>query len=257
MLKFASHILLFGQNKWLMKNIENSYSHVDKIYIAYSEKPWGYNPNARNIYSNSFDLNIIRNSNFIDKITIIEGDWLTEEAQRNACVDKAKIDNIDYLMIHDTDEFYFHQDFEKMKEFIITHPDYDLYTCGWISFWKSFRYITVPNIVDKIVGNPQIFINLKKNIRFQRKRNPNGISVINIPDVICYHASYALTNSELQEKLKTWGHYNDFNVDAWYNNIWLKWYPDMINLHPVNPSAWYKAIEFNGELPEVLKNMYI
>lgn len=252
-MKFATHIVLFGQDKWIMKCIENAYPHVDRIYIAYSEKPWGYNPNARATYKNSFDLDIIKKSKYIDKITIIEGDWLTEELQRNACVRKAKEDDIDYLMIHDADEFYFHDDFERMKIFIINYPSYDVYTCGWISFWKSFKYITVPAIGQKIVGHPQIFINLKHNIVFNRKRGPSGTQIIDIPNVICYHASYVLTDAELHEKLKTWGHYNDFSVDNWYNNIWLKWTPSMINMHPVNPSAWYKAVEFNEKLPEVLK----
>jgi hypothetical protein len=254
-MKFATHIVLFGQDKWIMKCIENAYPHVDRIYIAYSEKPWGYNPVARTTYKNSFDLNKIRESRFYNKITIIEDDWLTEESQRNACVDRAKADGMDYLMIHDADEFYFHNDFEILKLFIINHPSYDIYTCGWISFWKTFKYITVPNLSTKIVGNPQIFINLNSGVRFQRKRGPTGNQIINIPNVICYHASYVLTNVELQEKLKTWGHYNDFNVDAWYKNIWLKWTPNMINMHPVNPPAWYKAIEFNEKLPEVLKDM--
>jgi hypothetical protein len=254
-MKFATHIVLFGQDKWIMKCIENAYSHVDRIYIAYSEKPWGYNPNARNTYRNSFDLNIIKQSKYINKITIIEGDWLTEESQRNACVDRAKGDNIDYLMIHDADEFYFHDSFEQIKMFIVNHPAYDIYTCGWISFWKNFKYITVSNLSTKIVGNPQIFINLKKDVKFINKRRPNGSQIINIPNAICYHASYVLTDAELQEKLKTWGHHNDFNVDAWYNNIWLKWTPNMTNIHPVNPPAWCKAIEFNEELPEVLKDI--
>lgn len=253
-MKFATHIVLFGQDKWIMKNIENAYPHVDMIYIAYSEKPWGYNPAARNMYKNSIDLSKIRKSRFIDKITIIEGDWLTEESQRNACVDKAKADGIDYLMIHDADEFYFHDGFEQIKLFIINHLGYDIYTCGWISFWKTFKYITVPNLLTKIVGNPQIFINLKNGVKFERKRKPSGNNIIDIPNVICYHASYVLTDVELQEKLKTWGHHNDFDVDGWYNNVWLKWTPNMINMHPVNPPAWYKAVEFNEELPEVLKD---
>jgi len=254
-MKFATHIVLFGQDKWIMKNIENSYSHVDKIYIAYSDKPWAYNPKARDEYKNSFDLNLIKNSKFYDKITIIIGDWLTEEDQRNACVNRAKVDGIDYLMIHDADEFYFHNDFEKIKNFIIDNPNYDIYTCGWISFWKSFNYITVPQSLDKIIGNPQIFINLKNGTSFERKRKPVGNKIINIPDIICFHASYVLSNLELYEKLKTWGHHNDFNVDVWYNDIWLKWHPDMINMHPINPSAWYKAIEFNDKLPEVLNDL--
>ena len=75
-MKFATHIALFGQDKWIMKNIENAYSHVDVIYIAYSKLPWSYNPMARQEYKNSFDLNKIKNSKFFDKINIIEGDWL-------------------------------------------------------------------------------------------------------------------------------------------------------------------------------------
>jgi len=251
-MKFATHVVLFGQDKWIMKNIENSYPHVDKIYIAYSEKPWGYNPSARNTYKNSFDLNLIRNSEFIDKICIIEGDWITEEDQRNACVNQAHNDGIDYLMIHDADEFYFHNDFEKIKTFITDNPSYDEYSCGWISFWKSFKYITVPQSLNKIVGNPNIFINIKNHVKFVRKRSTTKKNILNIPDVICYHASYVLTDDELKEKLKTWGHHNDFNVDLWYNEIWMKWQPNMINMHPVNPPAWYKAIEFNENLPEVL-----
>ena len=105
------------------------------------------------------------------------------------------------------------------------------------------------------VGYPQIFINLKNGVRFQKKRNPNGTKIINIPNVTCYHASYVLTDDELREKLKTWGHHNDFDVDVWFNNIWLKWTPNMINMHPVNPPAWYKAVEFNEKLPEVLKDL--
>jgi hypothetical protein len=156
-------------------------------------------------------------------------------------------------MIHDADEFYYHDDFNKIIEYIKTNPNYDVYQCGWINFWKSFKYITVPETNEKIVGYPQIFVNLNNNINFVRKRKPYGSKNIIIPNVTCYHASYVLTNEELQEKLKTWGHHNDFNVDSWYNNIWLKWHPEMINLHPISSSAWYKAIEFNEELPEVLK----
>jgi hypothetical protein len=252
-MKIATHIVLFGQDNWIMKNIENAFPHVDKIYIAYSEKPWGYNPNARNIYKNSFNLNIIKQSKFINKISIIEGDWLTEEAQRNACVNKANEDGMDYLMIHDADEFYFHDDFEKIKNFIFNQPSYDIYTCGWISFWKTFKYITVANLSNKMVGHPQIVINLKKGVKFERKRKPTGSQIINIPNIICYHASYVLTDNELKEKLKTWGHHNDFNIDIWYDNIWLKWTPEMLNLHPVYPTAWYKAIKYTEKLPEVLK----
>ena len=255
MIKIATQILLFGQDRWIMKNIENTYPNVDKIYVAYSKLPFNYNPNARQEYVNSFDIDIIKKSKYIDKITIIEGDWLREEDQRNSCINEAKRDGMDYMMIQDADEFYFSCSFNLMKKHIIDNPDYDSYTCPWICFWKSMKYITVSDTLNKIIGYPTIFINLKNEIRFINKRTLNSSSFSRIPDVICYHIAYALTNEEMKMKLKTWSHAADFNVDHWYDNIWLKWYPDMTNLHPINPSAWYKAIEFNEEIPEILNNV--
>lgn len=253
-MKFATHVVLFGQDKWIMKNIENSYPHVDKIYIAYSKLPWGYNPSARNQYTNSFDLDKIRTSRFFDKINIIEGDWMTEEAQRNACVEQAKKDKINYLMIHDADEFYFNNDFSKIVNFINTNPNFDVYKCAWVNFWKGLDYITLSDKGENIVGYPQVVINLDRGVRFKNKRTPTGSSITNInSDVVCHHASYALTDSELLTKLQTWGHHNDFNIKEWYNEVWLKWDINSTNLHPVSPSAWSKAVKYTKPLPEILR----
>ncbi len=252
-MKFATHILCFGQDNWIMKNIENSYPHVEKIYIAYSDKPWNYNPNARNLYNTPMDLTFIKNSQFSDKIEIIEGVWDTEESQRNSCLEMAKRDNIDYLIIHDADEFYTHNDFEKMKKWIINNPDYSLYRCPWYNFWKSQEYITIKENGDLIAGYPDICINLKHNIKFQNKRTAIKENIGIIENIICYHMSYVLSDDEVKRKLNTWGHTNDFNVNSWYENIWLKWNEESTGLHPIQPNAWYKAIKYNGILPEVLK----
>ena len=44
-MKFGVHMLYFNQDKWILKTIENCAPFVDKIYIAWSEKPWNYNEN--------------------------------------------------------------------------------------------------------------------------------------------------------------------------------------------------------------------
>jgi len=254
-MKFATHIVLFGQDKWIMKNIENSYKHVDVIYISYSKKPWGYNPNARKNIINSFNLDIIKESVFFDKITLIEGDWQTEEDQRNACVSKAKKDNVDYLMIHDADEFYHDDDFELILDFIKKNPDHDVYKCAWYNFWKTLDYITIQSDGNLVAGYPEIFINLTTGTDFSRKRRPSSNKSIIIPNVFCYHASYVLTDSEVKNKLNTWGHHNDFNTDKWYNEKWLNWNEQSIDLHPISPSAWKRAIKKpkDIELPKILK----
>jgi hypothetical protein len=45
--KFATMVMVFGQERWIMRNIENAYPHVDQIYLMYSKLPWNYNPKAR------------------------------------------------------------------------------------------------------------------------------------------------------------------------------------------------------------------
>jgi hypothetical protein len=127
-MKFATHVLVFNQDKWILKNLENSYPHVDRIYISYSKRPWIYNRNARKVYENNFDLSLITNSPFADKITIIKGVWDLDEEQRNACLARAREDGMDFLLIHDADEFYTHAGFEKLLHEIEKDPEYDYYT---------------------------------------------------------------------------------------------------------------------------------
>jgi len=255
--KFATHVVLFGQDKWIMRNIVNAYPHVDKIYIAYSEKPWSYNPNARSQYKNSFNLDIIRNTMYADKIHIIEGVWDTEEDQRNACAAQAAIDGMDYLIIHDADEFYHDRDFEELKNFIWGNPNYDYYKVAWYCFWKTFNYILLDTNGNKIVGYPEFCINLKRGVRFQSKRRPDKSNFLILPpdQGICYHGSYVLTNEELLQKINTWGHTNDFNKERWYNEKWLNWKEGDRDLHLVTPNAWSQAVWFDGKLPDVIANM--
>jgi hypothetical protein len=259
-MKIATHVLVFGQEKWIMRNLENAYPHVDRIYMSMSYDPWTYNAQARGKYKNTFHANLTLSPAFDkyrDKLVVISANYDTEEQQRNDCVDQAIRDGMDYLIIHDADEFYFHRDFPWIKKYIEENPDYDYYNIAWYCFWKSFKNILLDSTGNKIAGYPEFAINLKRGVRFQSKRRPNKSNSNIIPPYIgiCYHGSYVLTNEELLQKINTWGHTNDFNKEYWYNNIWLKWTPEMRDLHLVSPSAWSQAVEFNGELPEVIRDL--
>lgn len=250
-MKIASHVLLYNQDRWILQNIANAAPFVETIYIAYSTKPWTYNKNARNLFSNKTKLNILKQSPFYSKIVILEGVWETEEAQRNACVDKAKADGMDYLLIHDADEFYTYDGFKQIISTINTNPDFDLYRTPWISFWKTFENIIVKQDGQKILGYPEIAINLKRNIKFQRCRKTTGISIYQM-NVLCHHASYILSDIECWEKINTWGHSHQFNAQKWFDEKWKKWDLNTRDLHPITPKDWFKTEKFIGTLPEVL-----
>ena len=67
-----------------------------------------------------------------------------------------------------------------------------------------------------------------------------------------HHASFVLSNEECWNKINTWSHTHQFKTKKWYKNKWLNWDIDTIDLHPVNPQAWARAVEYDELLPEVL-----
>ena len=252
---FATYVMAFDQGKWIMRNLENAYPHVDKIYVMHSELPWGYNPKARETYTNNFDLNVVKQSPYMDKITIIEGDWLSDTEQRNHCLQQAKKDGVDYLMVHDADEFYFHRDFDKLINFVKSNPEYDVFSIYLYVFWKSFKYVIINHDQSKVAGKNQTIVNLHTIDKYDYIRDVRvECKQIDVPDIKCYHGSYVLTNEEVYKKVKTWSHSADFDGEKWYKEVWLPWTLESKNLHPIWPWAWSHCEIFAEQLPEVIED---
>jgi hypothetical protein len=254
-MNFATYLMTYDQDKWIMRNLKNAYPHVDQIYVMHSHLPWGYKPDARTKYTNSFDLNVIKQSKYMDKITIIEGDWLDDTGQRNFCLERARKDGFDYLMVHDADEFYFHEDFEKIRQIVEEEETYEVFEINLYAFWKSFKYILIdPQKPGKIGGTNHTIVNLSRVKKYDYIRNVNTTNRLVIPDVICYHGTYVLTDEELYKKVNMTSHSNDYDGIKWYNEIWLPWTLESRNLHPIWPWCWDHCEIFDGELPEVIKD---
>jgi hypothetical protein len=254
-MKFATYVMVFDQNKWIMRNLENSYQHVDRIYVMYSRLPWNYNPNAKQTFTNSFDLNIIKRSKYMDKISIIEGDWDNEVEERNFCLQRAKADGFDYLMVHDADEFYFHDDFEKIISLVKICKDIDIFHINNYVFWKSLKYIIINSEGTKIGMISQSIINLHTIEKYEDTRNVKRVCVrLTMPEIICYHGAYVLSDRETYKKIKTWAHFVNFDTDKWYNEVWLPWTLESKNLHPIWPKVWSHCEIYEGLLPEVIRD---
>ncbi|MFA5268531.1 MAG: acyltransferase [Methanoregula sp.] len=232
--------------------IKNCGPFVEKIYVAYSPVAWTYNPEAREQYPNSTSLSILEKSDFFHKIEVIRGEWSTDEETRNACLERAKADGFDFLIIQDTDEFYFHTDYARNIREIIDHPNFEQYVTPWICFWKTLDYVLLDKTGSRITGYPQFAVNLKKDVHFACSRTTSAVSERLLPGV-CYHLSYVLSDKELRSKISTWAHTNDFNTGEWFRNKWLGWNPLMRNLHPVTPETWTIAAPFNDPVPEELE----
>lgn len=251
-MKIASHVLLYNQDKWILQNIANSAPFVDKIYVSWSKLPWNYNKNARKTFTNQSKPEILDKSPYRDKIVLIKGVWDKDEDQRNACLAAAKADGMDYLLIHDADEFYTTADFKKIVDNIHKNPDFDYYTTPWITFWKNFNNVLAKSSGSIISGYPEVALNINSGNKFIRCRRPSGDKIYQM-DALCHHASYVLSDKECWEKINTWGHAHQFNTKKWYDNKWKKWNKNTTNLHPISPKEWHKAVSYDKNLPEVLK----
>ena len=251
---YAAHILAFNVTYTILEAIENCAPYVDKIYISYSDYPWGYNKTAKKTIKNPTTIDYIKQSKYIDKLEFVVGEWDKDEDQRNECVNMAKQDGFDFLIIHDADEFYLKEDYADNLKRIEENPNWDVYLTPWITFWKSLDYVIQSDKNNIILGHPQFAINLNKDVKFLRARAINSKDEFYLQG-ICYHLSYVMTNDEVHTKIKTWGHAHEFDSDKWYKRKWVNWNINTKYLHPVNPMVWERVVTFNGTYPDELREL--
>jgi hypothetical protein len=193
----------------------------------------------------------------MDKITIIEGDWLDDTGQRNYCLQQAKRDGVDYLMVHDADEFYFHDDFEKLVKFVKNDDIHDIFSINLYAFWKSFKYVLIDPQRGRIGGTNQTIVNVNRIDHYDYIRDVHTGNILVVPDIMQYHGSYVLTDNELYEKVNSTSHSNDYDGIKWYNEVWLPWTLESKNLHPIWPWCWDHCEIFDGPLPECIQDFNV
>ena len=242
-MKIAAHVLAYNVNRFLKPVLENLEPHVDKIYIAHSERPFGYNEKSRQTRTNPTKISDIRAASSSSKIEIISGDWVTEEAMRNTCLDMAKTQGFDWFLIQDADEFYPESSWKQIKRILHQNKTDDHIVTTWYTFWKSSYYV-VSDINGSIKStNAGFALRCSSNIKFTDRRLCNN-SHRKVIDTPCHHYSYVMSDEEMEEKLATFSHAHQVFARSWYNYKWLNWTESSRWLNPVFPPAYERAIPF-------------
>ncbi len=266
--RFAVQILYFDCEQFILRTIANCAPFVEKIYVVYSPEPWSaYNKEARSLFKNPSNPEVIKQSPHYDKIEIIEGVWETEEDQRNAGLNKARADGFDFLIIQDADEFYLPEEYQKNIDEITENPNFDYYRNPWIFFWKNVNTILInyhpynygnahlakPYKQSKFGYNANFAINLNTNVKFANKRLPSSNDSLMLAGY-CHHLSFALNDEQLERKLKTWGHSHEFKINTWLETKWYCWNGKQKYLHMVNPAEWLRTESYAGKLPKEIED---
>ncbi len=268
-MRTCSLILFYDCDQLILRTIANCAPHVELIFVSYSPYPWSYNPEAREKYRNPSDPAILKQSPHRHKIELVTGDWATEEAQRNEVLDRAKEAGFDLLIVQDADEFFHAEDYLANLRQIEANPDYAYYRTPWYQFWKDTRHAILcresltyrggrveTRLSNTLLAFSMAFaLNLRTGVRFDHCRRPDHLDQYLILDRPCYHLSYVLSDEQVERKIRTYGHTNQIRHVQWLRRKWYGWRPNSRCLHPLNPAAWLKAVPFEGELPEEIRDL--
>ena len=251
-MKIATYHLMANVGDMILHTLHNSGKYVDKIYIAYSPELWAYKNHGM---KNNDDINILKRSPYYRKIEIIIGNWKKDEDERNAVLDVARKDGIDYLITQDVDEFY--PDFNKtIVEGIKNNPRYDYYWCNSHILWKN-GFVCVDSDNRNVNQKMEVAVNVNSDLEFFRCRRPR-LNVGNVKSTtlngLFYHAVYMRTPEQMWSKINSWGHAKELKqAQYWFVNIWSRWTPETERLHYSRTGPVFKAVE--QDLPNNVKEI--
>lgn len=261
----------------LLKAVRNS-SCLDKCYVAMYEKKWNQKDHERiNLHHVNKARNEVGNLEFV---LIREEDIYPrpddtpmhiEVKCRNYMLDRAKHDGNDCILLQDTDEFLMREDYDFLFN------DYynqmlgigcNMATIRCMTFWKNWNYMVVDedgnafqstqdmieNRRYKLGSWKNFMLTLNSNLYFEDWDVRNSVKSWILYDVFLYHGSWILTDEEVSQKIRMWGHSTDATGEEWrewYEEVWLKWgsESDEISMKNKKFPVWKKAVPYQGKLP--------
>jgi hypothetical protein len=250
-MRIALQVIAFNVDPWINSMLRNAAPFVDKIFIAYPPRPWGYSSKSRDTILNPTKLESINISDLQCDVQIVHGDWLYDEDTRNCLLELARSENFDWMVIQDADEFYTECSWRRLLLALNSSDQYDLLVTPWFNFWKSPEYVIYNRASGIKCLNDGFAVRARNSsVRFSFSRTTNAKCRLVI-DEPCYHYGYVMCNESMNNKIKTWAHTNDiFNIHIWYELKWLRWDENTLFLHPGSPSYWLKAIRFPLPQPD-------
>jgi len=260
--KFAIHTLVFYGLDTLRLMVQNTGALVDKIYLSHSKKPWtAYNEQAAVHYESNINERFIDDFPFREKIVWLEGEWRSEEDQRNHSLKRARADGMDYMIIQDADEFYLESEFLANLQAIRANPNYPAYRCPWTVFWKTTGYVLnvrQGNTFATVTTCPNFAVNVNMpDVKFSSRRLVNRIQEAYMLPGLCLHLAWVLSDAEVLQKIETWGHSHQFDRMAWYRHKWKAWKPSIKYIGHISRANYLGAVPFKGILPPELQGLFI
>jgi len=244
-----------------LTSVKQLYDHVNKIYVAIDieRKTWSGNlfkiPESFFLEVKQIDtknkIEFYFDNFFLDDLTPMQ----CETRERNLLLKKM---GKGWLVQLDVDEYIY--DFKSVSQYLKNHwyltifPKLTpiIFTGKWVTLFRQ-----IPNGYLYIENNERFpFITNQSNFTLARNNNKVRKHYTNI-NVI--HQSWARSESEIQSKIKNWGHRDDFDTqkffDFWSNLNYNNFY-QYKNFHPLSPNAWNELKFINSKSIDNFMDVY-
>jgi hypothetical protein len=237
------------ENIWYC--LRGIYDFCDEVVVVYSDTTW-----TGNKYEDD-TVKII--DTFPDedrKLKIIKGSFLTQPEQRNVGLKYLKENNFDYVFVVDSDEFYSPSTLISARDFIEKNSNKLAFRVFFKQMWKTLEWVLVPNkeffAFFKLL--PEFnFVGPSRQAYYGRNSRKHILNMATIETIDCFHLTCVCSNAYMKEKLIT-RNYRNVVLPRWFEDVWMKWTPEMTNLHPTKAHIYKKAEKLDKNLlPEFVR----
>lgn len=230
----AALCVAYREERFIPKYIQALTDRVDKIVVLNSTKPW---------FGEELEKDKTAAIARFLNADVIEYYWENEHEQRNAGLDY--LSEYDWVLVLDPDEYFDDANWNKLINFLEKCEAPAAIVEGQYTYWKDGWVADPPrDYLQLIAVRP-------KEVRFIDKRVINS-GFAKAP-VWLHHFSWARTDEEVWRKISHYAHAKDFDIQKWYNEVWLKWKPGDMDVHPTTPETLHRLIK--AELPPEIERL--
>lgn len=238
MIKIGAVYCVYDACTFLYESVHRIYPIMDKLVFILNSKPW-YGESVQGEPVKTYEK-ILSMEDPDNKIEILTGTWENEASQRNAGLHLLKGYGIDWCLIVDDDELYNPSELISVKASLETavHAAYLIYHQ---IYWKNRN-----TIIEGKFGSFPTLARTDGRVHFNQDRmilvsKPHTWYTISANNIVCHHMSYIRSDHEMLRKIKNFSHAEGVPSD-WYENKWLNWGIDTVDLHPSVGKGFKRAI---------------
>lgn len=259
-MKIKVGYLLSYDYSMFLTSVMQVYDNVDKIVVGIDEDYLTWSGNKFEISKEFFaevkkidTRNIIElyfDKFFIPGLSLME----CESRERNMVLQKL---GKGWKIQLDVDEYIY--DFNSLAKFLKKH--------WYLTLFPNFTPICFSGILITLFKKLEkgfVFIDNEESFPFVTNQNYNTRARINskiwIYQSNCkvLHQSWARSEEEIEQKIKNWGHRDDFDTSIYYDfwkNIDKENYEKIRNFHPLSAEVWNKLSHIDAnDINEVIAN---